>query len=395
MKIYEIATGYTPVPAQTGAATEIVVEELTKAMLAQEHEVVLVDIKANGRPPHQLPITEVSVPAMFTKADVQLGLMHKLKRVAYSVCLARKLASMLKKETERVVLHFHNQYNLFFFLKLTSKKLREKALIAYTNHSGVWRLPWEQISETISKRYFQERECMLRANIVFALNQETIDNAVRHCGAERDRFVLIGNGVNTDIYSPIAQSEAEAEKNRLGLSGKRIVLQAGSVNENKGQLRALKMLEPLLRQHDDLVYAYVGGVVSEEYHQQLQQYVQENGLAQQVCYLGVVKPGAELNRLYNAADATVCASEYEGFSLVIIEALAAGTPVLISSSSPFSVGAGCIPYTPETFPEVVSKNVLNTERRQAFSLAARKNAMEAYSWKKISQDYLHHFSKMS
>ena len=31
MKIYEIATGYTPIPAQIGAATEIVVEALTRA----------------------------------------------------------------------------------------------------------------------------------------------------------------------------------------------------------------------------------------------------------------------------------------------------------------------------------------------------------------------------
>ena len=32
MKIYEIGTGYTPIPAQMGAATEIVVEELTRSL---------------------------------------------------------------------------------------------------------------------------------------------------------------------------------------------------------------------------------------------------------------------------------------------------------------------------------------------------------------------------
>ena len=35
MKIYEIGTGYTPIPARISAATEIVVEELTKAFLKQ------------------------------------------------------------------------------------------------------------------------------------------------------------------------------------------------------------------------------------------------------------------------------------------------------------------------------------------------------------------------
>ena len=33
MKVYEIGTGYTPIPANIGAATEIVVEELTKSMM--------------------------------------------------------------------------------------------------------------------------------------------------------------------------------------------------------------------------------------------------------------------------------------------------------------------------------------------------------------------------
>ena len=46
---------------------------------------------------------------------------------------AKKLKKILKENNEKVVLHFHNQYNMFFFLKLTSKKLREKATLAYTN----------------------------------------------------------------------------------------------------------------------------------------------------------------------------------------------------------------------------------------------------------------------
>ena len=33
MKIYEIGTGYTPIPAKVAAATESVVEELTKAFM--------------------------------------------------------------------------------------------------------------------------------------------------------------------------------------------------------------------------------------------------------------------------------------------------------------------------------------------------------------------------
>ena len=44
MKIYEIGTGYTPIPAQVSAATESIVEELTKAFLAQNIAVEIIDI---------------------------------------------------------------------------------------------------------------------------------------------------------------------------------------------------------------------------------------------------------------------------------------------------------------------------------------------------------------
>ena len=118
MKIYEIGTGYTPIPAQMGAATEIVVEELVKAFRRNGADVELLDIQAADRKENDLPIREIPVPDCFTGTDVKLGIMHKLKRVAYSVALAWELRKILKKTVQPVLLHFHNQYNLFFFLRI-------------------------------------------------------------------------------------------------------------------------------------------------------------------------------------------------------------------------------------------------------------------------------------
>ena len=65
MKIYEIGTGYTPIPAQVAAATESIVEELTKAFMAQNINVEIIDICAQNRAPHDLPITEVATRSGF------------------------------------------------------------------------------------------------------------------------------------------------------------------------------------------------------------------------------------------------------------------------------------------------------------------------------------------
>jgi len=379
MKIYEIGTGYTPIPAQMGAATEIVVAELTKAFLEQGEAVEIIDIATDNRAPNDLPIREVKVPKCFSGTDVKLGLMHKLKRVVYSVALAGELKKILKQTDEKVVLHFHNQYNLFFFLKLTSKRLRRKCLIAYTNHSGIWRLEWEEIKDTIHKRYFQEAECMKRADVVFVLNEETRKNAMVHLGISEDRFHVVANGVNTDIYYPLPEEEKWNAKEKWGLQGCKVILQVGSVYENKGQLRSLEVLLPWLKENTCHVFAYAGGIVDPDYQQLVQQFAKENAVIEQVCYLGMVQPGREMNEVYNVAEATILASRFESFGMVAIESLSAGTPVLLHKYCPYYYGEGSVRYENQSDLSVIDGVSLCND--------ARKNAVMNYSWVKIAKDY--------
>lgn len=388
MKIYEIGTGYTPIPAQMGAATEIVVEELTKSFRKMGVPVEIIDIAAETRGYNDLPIREVWVPSCFSGTDVKLGLMHKLKRVVYSVCLAGTLGQRLRKETEKVVLHFHNQYNLFFFLKLTSRKLRRKAVIAYTNHSGVWRQDWSVIEETIRKRYFQEAECMKKADLVFLLNETTKENAIKHIAVPEDRIVLVGNGVNTDIYHPLPEEEKLAAKRKWKLSDRKVILQVGSVNENKGQLRALEYLLPLLKQHPELVYVYAGGIIDPQYQKRICGFVQEHDLQQQVRYLGMLVPGEELNAVYNCADATIFPSIFEAFGLVAVESAAAGIPVFLDQKGMVQFERGVIFYECGRFSEIAEDylygNACDTKKVR---IEARNFAIEQYSWDKIARDY--------
>ena len=204
MKIYEIGTGYTPIPAQMGAATEIVVEELTRSLRRNGETAEIIDIKAVQRKNTALPIIEVCVPRIFTKTDVSLGIMHKLKRVYYSISLAMKLKTILKQSDEQVVLHFYNQYNLFFFLKLVSRKLQNRAIIGYTVHSYVWGTRWNEIEKTVKKKYFQEIYCVRNADIVFVLNDITVDHFVNRLSVKRERVHKILNCVNEERYAPLS-----------------------------------------------------------------------------------------------------------------------------------------------------------------------------------------------
>lgn len=388
MKIYEIGTGYTPIPAQVAAATESVVEELTKAFIKQNIDCEIIDISTHTRAPHNLPIQEVKVWSIFIRSDVSLGLMHKMKRVVYSIALARYLKKLLKSTNEKVCLHFHNQYNLFFCLKLIPDKLRKKATIVYTNHNGMWSLPYEEVKDTLQKRYFQEIDSMKGADVVLALNSKMKKNIIDNLGIDEEKVKLISNGVNTDIYRPLDEKSVNDVKAKYGLKDKKIILQVGSVYENKGQSRSVELLAPLLKKDKDLVFAYVGGIVSQEYFEHVQATAKQLLVEEQVRYLGTASPGEEMNLLYNIADAVIFSSQYEGFPLVCIEAISAGKMVIVTDKVFFDLNTGYeIGGTAQQIESVITglieKTIVNNGRQEI---------IEKYSWDAIAEQHLKYFN---
>lgn len=389
MRIIEIGTGYTSIPARMGAATEIVVEELTKSMIKNGERVSLVDIKDPRRLPNKLPIVEVNVPKRFSTTDVQLGILHKLKRVVYSISLASVLKKILKSENENVILHFHNQYNLYFFLLLVSKKLRKKAVIAYTNHSYIWQGDWEDIKETVKKRYFQEIECFKKSDVLFVLNNKTKNVLEKNIKIDSNKMRLIDNGVNTDIYNPLSENEIVDFMKCNSWQNKKMIFQVGSVCDRKNQLESVKMLTPILKSHKELFFAYTGGIIDSDYQGTIMQYARENGIIDQVVYVGELQPGKVLNQYYSTAVATIFPSKMEAFGMAIIESMSAGTPCFINNKSIFETLDGCIRFDSEDeFRTLFECEILNEEKRTYHAKKAREKAVECYSWDKVATDYV-------
>lgn len=393
MKIYELGTGYTPIPAKVAAATESVVEELTKAFLQMNIDVEAVDISAEDRAPNSLPITEVKVPSVFSKSDVSLGVIHKVKRVVYSVALALKLKKILKNTDQKTVFHFHNQYNIFFFLKLVKKELRDRAVIAYTNHNGVWSLPFEEAESTLKARYFQEIEGMRNADLIFVLNPKMKKNIVKNLGIEENKVVQINNGVNTDIYTPLNSERIDTVKEKFGLKDKKVILQVGSVNENKGQGRTVKIIAPLLKKNSNIVFVFAGDIVSQEYYHEVLNTAKEENVEKQVVYLGTFSPGEEMNEIYNIADTTIFNSLYESFGLVCIESISSGVPVVLCSESLSSFGDGSIYAVKDDAVAQITRLLNDSDYLKDMKQKARENAVDNFTWSKVAQDYYDNFKR--
>lgn len=382
MKIYEIGTGYTPIPAQIGAATEIVVEELTRSLINNGVKAEIIDIKSDNRQATELPITEVTVPLFFSKTDTSLGIVHKLKRVIYSVSLAQRLKKILKSEKDKMVLHFHNQYNLFFAFKLIPKRLLQKAIIAYTVHSYIWGTEWEKIESTVKSKYFQEIYCVKNADVVFVLNDLTAEHFEKHLGVKRENIRKISNGVNLQRYSPLSSEETAKIKAENAFSSKKIIFQVGSVCERKNQLGSLKMLAEYMHENRDVVFLYAGGIIDDDYFRSISDFAEENGIQEQVIYVGELSPGEQLNKYYNMADCSVFTSVLESFGLVIIEAIAAGTRVIVGSNLMFDLDGGYDMYRSEKEFVSMVDGALNSPKNGQIP-----SCLEKYGWDAVASEY--------
>lgn len=397
MKIYEIGTGYTSIPANKGAATEIVVENLSHALIELGHDVTVVDIEDSNRLPTDLPIIEVKMPNGFGATDEALGIRHKLKRVVYSIRLAGVLKRILKEvpDSERIILHFHNQYNAFFFYKFVSPRLRKRACVVYTVHSYIWHDSWDRIKRIVSKRYFQEIFAMSHAERSFVLNSDSAQTLVNNVGIDSNKITLIANGVDTDTYRPVvAADEVQEIRTELGIDDKRCIIQVGSVCDRKNQLGAIEMLLPLLKARQDIAYLYAGGIIDEGYAQTIEKFAREQGIENRVIYLGELKPGQELNKYYNLADCCVFPTKAEAFSLVVLEAMSSGLPVFVNRELKIDLD-GCLRYeSSEDLCMRIRFLLDDAEDRACQARLARNTILTGFSWKNVASDYLNAFNEL-
>ena len=387
MKVIEVGTGYTSIPANKGAATEKIIEELSRVFKKQNVNYEILDIQDENRQSTDLNIKEVKVNKVFRKTDVTLGIKHKIKRTVYSIKLAKALKKEIKDSKENIVIHFHNQYNMYFFCKLVPKKIRKKVKLMYTVHSYVWNGKWDEIKHTLHTKYFQECYCVKHADKVFILNDITRKYFVEKIGVDESKIVNINNGVNVHIFTPCEEKTKDF-----------IFFQSGSVCDRKNQLGALEILKKSLQENDNYRYIYSGGIIDENYKKRIDNYVEENGLENKVQYIPEFKSSEELSKYYKQANAFIFPTKAEAFGLVIIEAMACGLPVIMNKNVILELldelkDKLLLYEDEESFDKLLKEKILNEQERKKLTDSARKIIEEKYSWEVVANDYLKAFKE--
>lgn len=105
----------------------------------------------------------------------------------------------------------------------------------------------------------------------------------------------------------------------------RVVASVGGIQRRKGQLDLVEAAAPLARDFPDLVFALAGEAGDGEYLEALRARIAGLGLADHFRFIGF-EPN--VRNLLSVSEALVHPSHSEGFGLAILEAMAAGLPVV-------------------------------------------------------------------
>lgn len=152
----------------------------------------------------------------------------------------------------------------------------------------------------------------------------------------RQPIAVIPNGVDVELY---VQAEPDAARRAVqekypALSGRNYALFLGRLHEQKGTLLLADAWVELARRYPDWSLVLAG---PDQQNQQprLQQQMDDAGAGDRIVFTGEVD-GTDKTDLYAGADLFVLPSYSENFGIVVAEALAAATPAITTTGTPWT-----------------------------------------------------------
>lgn len=224
-------------------------------------------------------------------------------------------------------------------------------------------------------------DAMRSATRLFAVSQALARNVAQRLGIEAAKVTVIGNGVDLEKFAPVDRAEA---RRRLGLApDAKVIIGVGNLIPTKGFHRVIPLLPELRRRHPGLAYLIVGGGSSQgDQRGELEALARQHGVADIVRFCGRQQQEA-LKWHYGAADVFAQATEFEGWSNVLLEAMACGLPVVTTRVggnaevvSDSALGELVDWWDPDAFRDAVDRALARDWDRERIIAYARSNTWD-------------------
>jgi 1,4-alpha-glucan branching enzyme len=283
-------------------------------------------------------------------------------------------------------LHFHD-FPFGRDLPLAFKNHFKRKNLIYSHH-----ISYEELfnSKLILGYYYSVFNLFGRIwRKVVANSQFVMNNDLARFRSLQGKICLIRNGVDLELVR---------RAKPIGLDGDPSVLFVGHLVRRKGidiMLEAMDMLLSSGIKANPMLHVVGTGIMEKN----CKEYVANHGLSSNVSFWGSVPESSKFGMM-KAADILVVPSRYEPFGIVVLEAMAAGKPVI----------ASCVGGIPEIFVQGVN-GILTSPSSRKFAtalkyLCERKQLLEEYGrnnqrtvipfdWKNIAQSYVKLYSMVA
>ncbi len=204
------------------------------------------------------------------------------------------------------------------------------------------------------------------------------------------KVVHLPNGVDPDLF---ASGDGKAFRSIHGIPADAfVILTVGRIDPQKNQLFSVKLLPDLVNIHQNVHLLIIGPVTHEDYYGELLHFVKDRHIERRVTVIPGLEAGSQaLVDAYHASDIFLLPSIHEPFGIVILEAWAAGLPVIASRIG--GIPSFVIPYQDgvlfesndaQSLVQAFQFLVQHQEKSRIMAESGQEKARREYGWDAIT-----------
>ncbi len=227
-----------------------------------------------------------------------------------------------------------------------------------------------------------------KANIITAVSNNTKKDIIDILNIPEEKIKVIYNGINEKFFKRVNKKQINKVKEKYNLPDK-FILHVGTLQPRKNIKTIIESFFIAKKEIYDLKLVLIGR--KGWYYKEILKYIKKFNLKNDILFLGFLNE-SELLAIYNMASIFIYLSNYDGFGLAPLEAMAAGIPTIVSnvSSLPEVVEDAAIKVNPKNAKEVAEKIILILKDKDLYKQLKKKGPQQAlkFSWEKSALEYI-------
>jgi glycosyltransferase involved in cell wall biosynthesis len=234
-----------------------------------------------------------------------------------------------------------------------------------------------------------------RASKILAISEDTKSDLINLCGIAEEKIVVTPLGADSAFFTQLSAEKKAGMLQKFGIEAPFLLNTSSYWWGRKNLLRLIQAFANAKRKlslpHELVITGKPGPSL-----RKMQELIHKENLCSAVKLLNYVEK-EEVIGLMQSAAAMVFPSLHEGFGLPILEAMAAGCPVVTSNSSAMKEVGGhdaflVDPLETDSIEEGIEKVLMDTELRQKL-IRGGKDRAQIFTWENTARKTLDVFSR--